>query len=240
QFTEGTTTFVGGNTTFDCGPMPVEFDNIVMATGITLTLGGGGSGTVTIGSISGTLVDDSTCPSNIIINTTGAVSILRTIGTNIGSLTVTNSGGATFAGTVDTVTSVVLTATTGTIAFNAALTTPSLSSASAAFNVALNASSGSVSDAATLSHTGTLTLGASGGTLSFAGGLVATAPSAITLNGTLTSNSAAISLGSSSKTITLGSNAVINTYADAGAGGALNFGAIQATTANAQSLTLKT
>ena len=123
NFTAGTTEFIGASTTIDFGVMPIVFDNIVLANGVTLTLGGGGSGSITVGSIAGIPISapygaNLNCPSNIVINTTGTFNLLRTIGTNIGLLTVSNSGGATFAGTVDATTGVTLSNTSGTIAFN--------------------------------------------------------------------------------------------------------------------------
>ena len=151
-----------------------------------------------------------------------------------------NSGGATFSGTVDTSTGVTLSNTTGTIAFNDSLTTPTLTTAAQAYNLQLNGSSGTITNTAAFINTGTLKLGASGGTQTFTAGLTASGPSAITLNGTLQSGSASISLGASGRTITLGSNVVINTYSDNGVGSdVIIASAIQATTAGIQSLMIK-
>ncbi|NBX99229.1 MAG: hypothetical protein EBQ83_03350, partial [Burkholderiaceae bacterium] len=125
----GTTRFVGASTTVDFGMNPIIFGDITLSNGVTLTLGSStASGLITLGSLVGTntglLGLYENCPANLIINTSGVVNILRTIGTNVGSVTVLNSGGTTFTGAVTTGTSVVLTNTTGTIAFNGALTTP--------------------------------------------------------------------------------------------------------------------
>ena len=180
------------------------------------------------------------CPSNIVINTTGTFNLLRTIGTNIGLLTVNNSGGATFAGTVDATTGVTLSNTSGTIAFNDTLTTPTLTTAAQPYNLQLNGTTGSITNAVTFANTGTLKLGVAGGTQTYISGLSASGPSAITLNGTLQSSSAPISLGASGRTVTLGGNVVINTYSDSGVGAALSIaGDVQATSAGSQALTLK-
>ncbi|MBV5344057.1 MAG: hypothetical protein JZU63_00185, partial [Rhodoferax sp.] len=88
NFTSGTSRFVGVPTTLDFGKLPINFDNVVLGNGVTLTLGNGdaGAGAITIGSIAGIAVaapfgDNLNCPSNIVINSTGTVSITRTIGT---------------------------------------------------------------------------------------------------------------------------------------------------------------
>ena len=71
------------------------------------------------------------------INTTGAVTVSGAVGTDIGTVTVTNSGGTSFNGTVDAAT-IALTATTGTIAFtqNTNATT-AMTAAAGAYNVSL-------------------------------------------------------------------------------------------------------
>ncbi|MBU3608931.1 hypothetical protein ICN29_10625, partial [Polynucleobacter sp. AP-Mumm-500A-B3] len=62
---------------------------------------------------------------------------------------------------------------------------------------ALNAGSGTITNLATFSNTGTLTLGAALGTLTFTNGLIATAPSTKYLSGTIAANNStsAINLG---------------------------------------------
>jgi mucin-19 len=183
----------------------VVLGNITLTDGVTLTLGNGGPATISINSIAGTAGGTA---SYIVINSVGTVAVTTTIGTDIGTLTITNSGGTTFGGAVDAAT-VTLTNTTGTIAFNGALTATTLNTANQAYNLALNASTGTITNAVTFSNSGTLALGASGGTLTFNGGFTASAPSASTLKGTISSSNDAITFGP----ITLGADATINTNA---------------------------
>jgi hypothetical protein len=149
----------------------------------------------------------------------------------VGTLTITNSGGTTFSGAVGA-TTVTLSNTTGTIAFNGALTATTLNTAAQAYNLALNASSGTITNAVTFSNTGTLALGASGGALAFTGGLTATAPSTSTLKGTISSTNAPMTLGA----ITLGADTSLNTNATTNAAD-LSIGAVTGATYN---LTLAT
>ncbi|MBU3608918.1 beta strand repeat-containing protein, partial [Polynucleobacter nymphae] len=183
----------------------VVLGNITLADGVTLTLGNGGPATISINSIAGTL---NGTPSYVVINSIGTVGVTTTVGTDIGSLTITNSGGTTFSGTVGA-TTVTLTNTTGAITFNGAVTATTLNTAAQAYNLALNAGSGTITNLATFSNTGTLTLGAALGTLTFTNGLIATAPSARTISGTINSTNAPITLGA----ITLGAASTINTNA---------------------------
>ena len=68
-----------------------------------------------------------------------------------------------------------------TISFDGPVTTGTLTTAAQAYNLALNANSGSITNAVSFLNTGTLTIGTSGGTQTFTGGLTATAPSGSTL-----------------------------------------------------------
>jgi hypothetical protein len=219
NFSSGTSRFVGLPITLDFGALPMTFDNIVLGNGVTLTLGNGSAGTITIGSIAGIAVaaplgDNLNCPSNIVINSTGTVSITRSIGTNIANLTLTQSGGTTFGGAVDTTTSVALDDTNGSIAFNGALTTPTLTTANQTYNLGLNATGTAITNAVNFLNTGTLALGASAGTQTYTGGFTATAPSASTLKGTINSSNAAMVLGP----VTLGAATTLNTNATSTAG----------------------
>jgi hypothetical protein len=176
-----------------------------LGNGVTLYLGGGSSGSITVASITGTAGGSA---SNVVINTTGVVSITGSIATDIGTLTVTNSGGTTFGGAV-TAATVALTSSTGTIAFNDVLTAGSITTTNNAYNVAINASGSTINNAVIFSNIGTVTLGSSGGTQTYAGGITATAPSSSTLKGTINSSNTAITLGA----VTLGANTTLNTNA---------------------------
>ncbi len=70
--------------------------------------------------------------------------------------------------------------------------------AQAAYNVAINGSGGTITNAVTFSNTGTVTLGdASGDSITFTGGVTATAPSQVNIAGTVQSTNTAISIGDS-------------------------------------------
>ncbi|MBU3640038.1 hypothetical protein, partial [Polynucleobacter sp. AP-RePozz3-80-G7] len=156
--------------------------------------------------------------------TSGTISVTGAIGgVPLDTLTIANSGGTTFTSTVSDTTT-TLTATTGTIAFNGALTATTLNTAAAGYNLQLNGATGTITNAVTFANTGTLTLGASGGTQTYTAGFTATAPSATTLNGTIVGGTMSIGSNTGTHTISLGSNTVLNTSAANGAitlGGAL-------------------
>jgi hypothetical protein len=225
----GTTSFLSSTSTFDFGSSSITLNNVILGNGVTLYLGGGNSGAITVASITGTAGGAS---SNVVINNTGAVSITGAIGTDIGTLTLTNSGGATFGSTVDTGTSIVISSTTGTVAFNGAVTTPTLSIAAGTYNLGLNATGTSVTNAVTFSNTGTLALGATDGTQTYAGGISATSPSATTLKGTINSTNNPMTFGA----VTLGANTTLNTNASASTA-SITLGAV---TGSSYNLTLST
>ncbi|MFN9287539.1 MAG: hypothetical protein ACK6EB_05655, partial [Planctomyces sp.] len=116
--------------------------------------------------------------SSVTINVTGAVTVSGTIGTDIGTLTVTNSGGTTFSGAVgastDRIASLVLTATTGTIAFSSDLYATAITNSGGNFTLNLHGDTTSVTNAVTFGTSGTLALGNGSDALTFTGGLVHT------------------------------------------------------------------
>lgn len=155
------------DTTYNNPNVDVVLGAITLGDNVTLTLGNGDPGLISIKSISGTAGGTTgvlSGKSNITINSVGTVGVIGAIGTDIGTITITNSGGTTFSSTVNA-TTVTLTNTTGTIAFDGALTATTLGTANQAYNLAINASTGTITNAITFSNTGTLALGASGGTL---------------------------------------------------------------------------
>jgi len=171
--------------------------------------------------------------------TAGSVLVTGTIGNSapLSTLTLTNSNGATFSSAVTTGTSVVLTDTTDgqVIRFAGNLSTPALTTFAQAYVLELLGSNTSIAGATQFLNTGALKLGdAAGDTLTFAGGLVATAPSSISLGGTVNTINTTMTLGDSGTPLTLVDHLTLNT-----AGGALNIGgAVNGTLANTQSLTL--
>lgn len=67
--------------------------NAILEDGVTLTVGTGITNAINLAAVTGTASGTS---SNLTINTTGAVTVTGAVGTDIGLLTITNSGGTTF------------------------------------------------------------------------------------------------------------------------------------------------
>jgi hypothetical protein len=170
--------------------------------------------------------------------TTGVVSVTNAVGNThpLSTLTLTHSNGATFSGAVTTGTSVVLSNTMAnkTITFANNLNTPLLTTGGYGYNLVITGASSTVGSA-TFNNIGTLTLGASAtDSLTVTGGLVVTAPSSLSIGGTLNTSNTAMTLGDANTALTLTDHTVLGT-----AGGALSInGAVNGTTTNAQSLTL--
>ncbi|MCC5887696.1 MAG: hypothetical protein JJT88_14775 [Gammaproteobacteria bacterium] len=146
-----------------------------------------------------------------------------------GDLTIENSGGATFTGSVDAET-VTLTNTSGVIAFqgDTAIGT-ALVTAAEGYGLAFTGTTNTVAGATEILNTGSLTLGdAAGDSITFAGGLTATAPSSRSIAGTVATNEAGLLLGAT----TLTANSTLTTGAG---GGNITTGALSRTN---QSLTL--
>jgi filamentous hemagglutinin family protein len=203
--------------------------------GVTLNLGtGAAAAPVTVASITGTALG---AASNVTFNTTAAAGVTGNVGTDIGTLTITNSNGTTFGGTVDAATVTLSdTAAGSTIAFNGALTATTLNVAGTAnaYNVAVN-QGGTIANAVTFGNTGALTLGNEAtDNLTFTAGVTATAPSGITVNGTVNTTNTNMTLGDADTGITLGGTTTLSTGAGAGnitIGGTVN--GAQALTLNA-------
>ncbi|MFM7923820.1 MAG: beta strand repeat-containing protein, partial [Planctomycetaceae bacterium] len=201
------TTTVPGNTTLAAGSGTITLGAATLADGVTLTLGTGGSGAISLSSITGTA---SGTASNVTFNVTGAVTVSGAIATDIGTITVTNSGGTTFSGAVGTsggtIASVVLTATTGTIEFSSDLYATAVTNAGGNFALNLHGTNTAVTNAVTFGTSGAVALGNGSDTLTFTGGLVHTAGST-TLAGNVTSSNTDIQLAG----ITLASNSDVDT-----------------------------
>jgi len=222
---------------------------LTLADHLTLdTTGGSASagGSLTLGgAVNGTTANAQSLTLNA--GSTGTVSVVGIVGGTVNgqsaslqTLTLTHSNGATFSSPVTTDTSVVLDNTTAgqTIRFADDLTTPVLTTTANGYNVELLGTHTHVSaanTATTFLNTGNLVLGnAAGDTLTFAGGLTATAPAAVQAAGTLNTTNTAMSLGDSNTGLTLSDDLTLNTT-----GGNLTLGgAVNGTTANTQSLTL--
>ncbi len=168
---------VGGTSTGQ-----ITVGNATLVDGATLTVGAGSATPVSLTAVSGTLLG---VPSNLTINTTGAVTVSGAVGTDIGTVTVTNSGGTTFQSTLNAE-SAVLTNTTGTIAFqgNATLTT-GLTTAAQGYAVSFTGGTNTIAGDTNFLNTGAVTLGNDAGdTVTFTGGLdTTTGPSGTNVAG---------------------------------------------------------
>jgi filamentous hemagglutinin family protein len=226
----GGSSTVGGTST---GAITVG--NATLADGVTLTVGTGIANAITLGTVTGTAAGTT---SNLTINTTGVVTV-GAIGTDIGTLTLTQSGGATFAAVSAANVVVTDTADNATVSFggNLNVTTGMTIGANGAYKVAITGANNTIAGTTLFANNGQLTIGDNlADSTTFSSGVVATAPSFVTIAGTV-----AASVGTS--TITLGdANTPVSVSASATVGGAAT-GAItlgNATLADSVLLTLGT
>jgi hypothetical protein len=187
--------FVGGTSTGT-----ITLGNSILEDGVTLTVGTGITNAINRAAVTGTASGTS---SNLTINTTGAVTVAGAVGTDIGLLTITNSGGTTFQSTVDAATTNI-TNTTGTVKFEGNLNlTTSLITANQGYNVLITGTSNNIAGATTFANTGAVTLGnGTNDSTTFAGGLVITAPASIAIQGTVATTNATMTLGDANTGIT--------------------------------------
>ena len=165
----------------------ITMGNALLADGVTLTVGTGVATPINLAAVSGTAGG---LASNLTINTTGAVNVAGVVGTDIGTLTVMNSGGATFASAVSAGTIAILNTALGqTVAFQGntnATTGMTVAAGTAAYRVSLTGAANTIAGATTFNNTGTVTLGdQSTDVIAFTGGVVATAPSLKNIAGTI-------------------------------------------------------
>ncbi|MDD5097027.1 MAG: filamentous hemagglutinin N-terminal domain-containing protein [Candidatus Omnitrophica bacterium] len=223
----------------------IDIGDATLSDGATLTVGTGIANAINLDTVTGTAAGTT---SNLTINTTGVVAVAEAVGAvDIGTVTITNSGGIVFSDAVTATVSVVLTDTTdaANITFTGALITPTLTTAAQAYDLDLLGSGTIITNAVTFANTGVLTLGdAAADTLLFNGGLTALDPSGVTLNGQIRSSADTISIGDALTPVTLaGTLSIIDTTnngaggSEAGAGITVN-GAVSGTADNTQSLTL--
>ncbi len=194
-------TTVGGT-----GTGTLDLGDATLVDGVTLIVGTGIANTINLDAVSGTALGTS---SNLTINTTGTTTIAEAVGTDIGTVTLTQSGGTTFNSTVNA-TTVTLTDTTGTIQFDGALTAITLNTAVQDYALSL-LGGGTITDAVTMSNTGAVTIGnGSGDTTTFTGGLTATAPSSLSIAGTIQSAGiAGLTLGDANTAVAVTANTTV-------------------------------
>ncbi|MEI7780508.1 MAG: hypothetical protein WCJ18_01110, partial [Planctomycetota bacterium] len=180
----------------------ITLGNVVILEASSLVVGTGVANTIQIGSITGTAGG---IGESLTLNTTGAATVTGAIGTDIGKITITQSGGTTFKAAVDA-TTVTITDTTGTVAFEGMLTADSLLMAPNAYAVSLLGNGSEIQNAVTFSNTGGVTLGDGGDVLTFNGGITSIA-SGTTLAGTVVTPDVIAAFDG----LTLAGNSVINT-----------------------------
>ena len=185
------------------------FDNTTINTAATTT-----AADITLGAVTGNFNLGLTAG-----NVAGADIIVGSF-TSTGALTLTSSDTSTL-GAVSAGSVTIENALTG-VTFNDALTVTTLSVAAGTsnYNVALNGNT-LITNAVVFNNTGTLTLGNGGDTLTFNGGLVASAPS-VKLGGTVQTSGDVITLGSATKSITVDSASTIASNSSAPTGANIN------------------
>jgi hypothetical protein len=168
---------------------------------------------------------------NLTLNTgTGTVSVTGNVGSGaaLGIITLTQTGGTTFSGTLDAAT-VTLTDTADAtdITFSGSATIATLNTAAQPYNIVFNGAANTITNLVTFTNTGTVTLGnGASDSSTFNNGITATDPSGVTLAGTIQTSGDAISIGDSNTPITLAANTIVdgNTAGDITLGGAINGG----------------
>ncbi|MCP4566776.1 MAG: hypothetical protein GY841_04250, partial [FCB group bacterium] len=229
QIDLGTTT-VNNSVTIVSGSAAQNIGATTLADNVTLTLQNGGSGAVTVTSVSGTAGGT---VSNLTVNNTG-VNTIGAVGTDIGAVTVNQSGGMTFSSTVNAAT-LTLTDTTGTVAVQGNLTlTSGLATANQDYNVLITGSTNTIAGDTSFLNTGSVTIGdAAGDITTFTGGLGITGnvsnPSSVTVAGTINTSDTRMDIGA----VTLAAATTLDTGNNAA--GVLNVGVV---TSAGNSLTL--
>ncbi|MFM8933062.1 MAG: beta strand repeat-containing protein, partial [Gemmataceae bacterium] len=194
------TSQIGGTST---GAITLPAVNL--ADGASLILGAGASTPITTGAISGTAGGST---SAIAFDTSGAVSVNGAVGTDLGSVTLTNTGPATFASTLTagTVTSVSATGTV-TVAGNLT-TTGNLDAQQANYALRLQGASNTIGGKLLLANQGTSYLGTSGTAKTLAtAGISAQPGNTVTAIGTLATAGTAASL----EALSLAGNTLVDT-----------------------------
>ncbi|MCY2991112.1 MAG: autotransporter-associated beta strand repeat-containing protein [Planctomycetota bacterium] len=181
---------VTGNSTLAAGSGQITLGNTTLSDNVTLTLGSAGSGGVTVASLAGTSDGQ---PSHVQFNVSGVVSVPGSVATDIGTVTVTNSGEATFGGPVGTLESPIgrleLTATARTILFSKDLYATDVEALGGNFAINLYGAITNVTSAVTFMTSGTLRFGDGGATtdeLTFTGGVTHTTGANV-INGNISS-----------------------------------------------------
>ena len=141
---------------------------------------------------------------------TGSISFNGIVGATPLTTVTVNSASSTIANLAFSAGTVALIAP-GTTSFNGNLNlTTALTTAAGAYNVSMTGAANTIAGATTFNNLGTLTIGQAGGTTTFTGGLVATAPSGVTLLGTVATANSTMTLGDAGTGVTLGAATTLN------------------------------
>ncbi|NDH75025.1 MAG: hypothetical protein EBY53_10985, partial [Rhodobacteraceae bacterium] len=195
------------------------FSGSTGVTATTLTIAGGDheneDSTATFNdNLTATIVlDDNTGDAKIIFATTNNATITGTINgsaTTEGTLQITGAT-KTFSGAIGTTEALTLIDVDNAAIFNGSIEATTLSVAASNYALELNGAANVITNAVTFSNTGALTLGdADTDSSTFNGGITATAPSGVTLAGTIETDGNAISIGDGDTAITLAANTIID------------------------------
>jgi hypothetical protein len=191
----------------------IDLGDATINNGVTLTVGTGNSNQINLDTVSGVAAG---APSNLTLNTTGVVTVAEAVGTDIGTVMITQSGGTTFQSTVDAASVAIIDTVDGqTVAFQGNLTAGALAANNAGadnYNVEITGAANSIGGTTTFANGGSLTLGNDAtDTTTFIGGVTATAPSAINIAGTVaaTAGTSTITLGDANTGVTVTDDATV-------------------------------
>ncbi|MFM7037774.1 MAG: beta strand repeat-containing protein [Planctomycetaceae bacterium] len=221
---------VSGNSRIISGAGTITLSTVSIATNTSLSVGTESSGAVLIEAV-GATVSTGTA---LRLGSTGTTTVGSAV-SGIAQLQV-DGGSTTFSGAVGTIAtpipSVILVAGAGTTTFGDNFFATTVSAAGGPGAISFNGTTSTITNAATFSNSGTLSLGnAAGDTITFTAGLTA---GTTAVNGTLQTTSAPIALGSlvsTSAIVTTGLNSAstINIGAVSGSAPTLTAGTITLT-----------
>ena len=165
----------------------------------------------------------------LVLSDNNSVTIAGTINgsnTTEGTLQITGAT-KTFSGAIGTTQALTLIDVDNAAIFNGSIEATTLSVAASNYALELNGAANVITNAVTFSNTGALTLGdANTDSSTFNGGITATAPSGVTLAGTIQTSGDTISIGDGDTAITLAANTIVdgNTAGAITLAGAINGG----------------
>ncbi|NCZ66642.1 MAG: hypothetical protein EBY64_09590, partial [Rhodobacteraceae bacterium] len=149
----------------------------------------------------------------LVLSDNNSVTIAGTINgsnTTEGTLQITGAT-KTFSGAIGTTQALTLIDVDNAAIFNGSIEATTLSVAASNYALELNGAANVITNAVTFSNTGALTLGdANTDSSTFNGGITATAPSGVTLAGTIQTSGDTISIGDGDTAITLAANTTVD------------------------------